>query len=177
MTQMTQPQSVEPLRIVVMGVSGCGKTTVGKLLAASLVLPFIDADDLHPPRNVALMAAGTPLTDDDRRGWLQACGAALQAASRSGAVLACSALKHRYRDGLRDAAPGLRWVFLQGSAAQLQERLAARQGHYMPASLLHSQLAALEPPLAGEGALTLDISHSPATLAALARQQFQTPPT
>ncbi len=161
------------MRIVVMGVSGCGKTTVGKLLAASLALPFVDADDLHPPRNVALMAAGTPLTDDDRRDWLQACGAALQAASPSGVVLACSALKRRYRDGLREAVPGLRWLFLQGSAAQLQARLAARQGHYMPASLLYSQLATLEPPMAGEAALTLDIGESPATLAALARQHFQ----
>ncbi len=160
-----------------MGVSGCGKTTMGRLLAASLALPFIDADDLHPPRNVALMAAGTPLSDDDRCGWLQACAAALQAAAGSGAVLACSALKRRYRDRLRESAPGLRWIFLHGSADALQARLAARRGHYMPASLLHSQLATLEPPSADENALTLDISDSPENLTAIARRHFRAMPT
>jgi carbohydrate kinase (thermoresistant glucokinase family) len=166
-----------PLRIVIMGVSGCGKTTLGQLLAASLGLPFIDADDLHPPRNVSLMAAGTPLTDDDRRDWLQACGAALQAAAGSGAVLACSALKRSYRDRLRDAVPSLALIHLHGSAEQLQERLTARRGHYMPPSLLHSQLATLEPPAADENALTLDVSGSPEQLADAARRHLQTKPT
>ncbi len=177
MVEQDQAPRHEPASIVIMGVSGCGKTTIGRLLAAALGLPFIDADDLHPPRNVALMAAGTPLTDDDRRDWLQACGAALQAAAGSGAVLACSALKRSYRDRLRASAPGLRWIYLRGDAAQLQPRVAARQGHYMPPSLLHSQLATLEPPSAEEQALTLDISDSPETLAAIAQRHFQTSPT
>ena len=163
----------DPLRIVIMGVSGCGKTTLGESLAASLGLPFIDADDLHPPHNVALMAAGTPLTDADRHDWLQACGAALQAAAGSGAVLACSALRRSYRDRLRDAAAGLRWIFLQGTAQALQARLAARRGHYMPPSLLHSQLATLEPPAVDENALTLDISDSPESLVSAARHHLQ----
>jgi gluconokinase len=150
-----------PLRIVVMGVSGSGKSTVGRLLADSLGLRFVEGDDLHPPRNVALMAAGTALTDEDRAAWLDALADQLSAARASGAVLTCSALRRRYRDRLRVAAPDLRLVHLHGDRACLAERLHRRSGHYMPASLLPSQLAALELPAADEHALVADIVRSP----------------
>lgn len=147
-----------PRVIVVMGVCGCGKSTVGRTLAEALGLPYIEGDDLHPPRNVALMAAGTPLTDDDRRDWLEAVASALAAAAPTGAVAACSALKRGYRDILRRGAPGLRLVHLTGAPALLESRLRLRSGHYMPPSLLQSQLDILEPPGADEDAITLDVA-------------------
>lgn len=150
-----------PLRIVVMGVSGCGKSTVAQALAARLVLPFIEGDDLHPPQNVARMAAGTPLTDADRHGWLQALAERLAAAADTGAVATCSALKRGYRDLLRARVPGLRWVYLAGEPALLAQRLQARNGHYMPASLLQSQLDTLEPPRPDEAPITVTISLPP----------------
>lgn len=160
------------VRVVVMGVSGCGKSTVGRLLAARLGLPYIEGDELHPAENVARMAAGTPLTDDDRLPWLQRVGERLSAEPR-GAVVACSALRRRYRDRLREQAPGLRLVFLYGPAQLLAGRLAARQGHYMPASLLPSQLQALEPPQADEQALALDIDAPAEQLAERAHQWLE----
>jgi carbohydrate kinase (thermoresistant glucokinase family) len=155
-----------------MGVSGCGKSTVGLQLAGLLHCDFLEGDSLHPPRNVALMAAGTPLTDADRAEWLATIAQRLgdaQAAQR-GLVVSCSALKRRYRDQLRAACPGLRWVHLHGSATQLQQRLAGRQGHYMPPSLLASQLATLEPPAPDEAVTVLDIAAPAETLA---RQAWQ----
>ncbi len=156
--------------IVVMGVSGCGKSTVGRDLAAALGVPFVEGDELHPPRNVALMAAGTPLTDDDRRDWLNTLAEVLAgaAARGHGVVVSCSALKRIYRDRLRAGAPGTRFVFLHGSSALLAERLQGRSGHYMPPSLLQSQLDTLEPPTADEGAVALDIASPPAALVAAA---------
>ena len=169
-----------PLAIVVMGVSGCGKSTVGALLAAALGLPFIEGDALHPPRNVALMAAGTPLTDADRADWLLTIATRLgQAhAAGQGLVVSCSALKRRYRDPLRAACPGLHFVHLHGSAGQLRRRLQTRTGHYMPASLLDSQLSALEPPGADENALVFNIALSvdQITASALAQLQGKPPP-
>lgn len=150
-----------PLRhLVVMGVSGCGKTSVGRALAQALGTGFIEGDELHPPANVAKMAAGTPLTDADRAGWLAEIGHRLGQARAAGIglVVSCSALKRSYRDGLRAACPGLQFVHLHGSADLLRQRLLARTGHYMPPSLLDSQLATLEPPAADEAAITLDIS-------------------
>ena len=164
-----------------MGVSACGKSSVGAALAQALAVEFVEGDLLHPPRNVALMAAGTPLTDADRAGWLARIGDRLAQshAASQGLVVSCSALKRRYRDGLRAACPGLRFVYLHGPAPLLRQRMAARAGHYMPASLLDSQLATLEPPGADELALVLDIGPSTAAVvaAALAELQAQGPDT
>ena len=148
-------------RIVVMGVSGCGKSTLGRALAQRLTLPYIEGDELHPPRNIALMAAGTPLTDEDRAGWLQAIAARLAAAASTGVVVACSALKRSYRDLLRASAPDLRLVHLSGSESVLTQRMHARSGHYMPPSLLRSQLDTLQPPGADEHAVVLNIESPP----------------
>ncbi|CAN5133635.1 gluconokinase [soil metagenome] len=131
-------------RLVVMGVSGSGKSTVGALLAADLDVPFVDADDLHPTANKVKMAAGHPLTDDDRWPWLALVGQAI-AAAPGGIVVACSALKRSYRDAIRTAAPDTRFVYLEVPAAVLAERMRNRVGHFMPVSLLDSQLATLEP--------------------------------
>ncbi len=149
-----------------MGVSGCGKSTLGRALAARLGVNFVEGDALHSERNVAKMAAGTPLTDADRHGWLQAVAEQLNnpTAAAQGVVASCSALKRRYRDLLRAGAPDLRFVFLHGDPALLATRLAARSGHYMPASLLQSQLDTLEPPAADEATVALDIALPPATL-------------
>lgn len=150
-----------------MGVSGSGKSTVGAALAHALGLRFVEGDRLHPAQNIERMAAGTPLTDADRQGWLEAVAAELAAASSSGepgVVVSCSALKRSYRDLLRASAPGLRLVHLHGSAALLAERLQQRAGHYMPPSLLGSQLDTLEPPSDDEAALAADIAAPPARI-------------
>ena len=148
-----------PLQLVVMGVSGCGKSTIGAALAAAMGLNFIEGDTLHPPRNVALMAAGTPLTDADRAGWLGIIADRLAQAHSAGQglVVSCSALKRRYRDQLRAHCPGLQLLHLRGGREQLMQRLQARSGHYMPASLLDSQLDTLELPAADEHALCFDV--------------------
>jgi len=145
--------------VVVMGVAGSGKSTIGAALAQALGVPFVEGDDFHPAENRARMAAGIPLTDEDRYGWLRALAGRLAQARQAGtgAVLACSALKRAYRDILRAGAPSLRLVFLSGDRAVLAERLAARRGHFMPASLLESQLATLEAPTPDEGAWVVDI--------------------
>ncbi len=146
-------------RLIIMGVSGCGKSTVGQRLAQRLGVPFLEGDALHPPHNVALMAAGTPLTDADRADWLEAIAhrlAGLQ--TDEGLVVSCSALKRIYRDRLRAASPDLQFVHLHGDHSVLADRIRQRQGHYMPATLLASQLATLEIPSADEAALSLDIA-------------------
>jgi gluconokinase len=141
--------------VVVMGVSGSGKTTVGAALADALGLPFVDGDALHPAANVEKMAAGIPLDDADRAPWLDAVGRALAAGP---VVVACSALKRVYRDRLRAAAPALQLVFLDGIHELLASRMAARPGHFMPTTLLDSQLATLEQPGSDEHALTAEIA-------------------
>jgi carbohydrate kinase (thermoresistant glucokinase family) len=157
-----------PARLVVMGASGCGKSTVGEALAHALGWAYIEGDDFHPPANVEKMRAGFALDDADREGWLHALAAQLADAREGGrgAVLACSALKRRYRDRLRLGDPGLRIVFLRGSRRTLAERLAVRQHRYMPASLLDSQLAALEPPAPDEAAWCFDVDGAPAPIVA-----------
>jgi gluconokinase len=154
-----------PLSILLMGVCGCGKSALGERLARALGAAFIEGDDFHPPANVERMAAGIALTDDDRQAWLELLAAQLAAARAGGrgTVLACSALKRRYRDLLRRSAPQLRTIHLAGPRALLAQRMAERVGHYMPASLLDSQLATLEAPGADEGAITLD-AHMPLEL-------------
>ncbi len=143
-----------------MGVSGCGKSEVGRRVAALLGVAFLDADDLHSAENVRKMRAGTPLTDDDRGPWLDAVAREAAAAEDSGAglVIACSALKRRHRSRLRSAAPTLRLVHLSGSIDVIFSRLAARTGHFMPASLLESQVATLEPPMADEWPIVIDVT-------------------
>jgi len=144
-----------------MGVSGCGKSTVGALLAAKVDLPFMDGDDLHPQVNKQKMAAGIPLDDADRAPWLDRIAAALAGAPM---IVACSALKRRYRDRLRDGAPDVQFIYLAGPPALLAQRLASRSHEFMPPGLLESQLAILEPPGSDEDALTLDIRLSPETI-------------
>ena len=151
--------------LVVMGVSGAGKSTVGALLAERLGLSFRDADAFHPPANIAKMSSGQPLTDDDRQPWLDAIGAHLAAHRGLGCIVTCSALKRAYRDRLRAAAPDLRFVFLQGDMALVAARQAARQGHFMPASLVASQFATLEPPAPEERVIALDVAAPPSELA------------
>src|SRR5450830_669152 len=143
-----------------MGVSGSGKSTVGAALADRLGIPFQDADALHPAANVAKMAAGHPLTEADRMPWLALVGAAL-AAAPGGLVMACSALKRSYREAILAAAPGIRFVLLEGSRALLDSRVEHRPGHFMPASLLDSQLATLEPLGADEPAVTVSLDANP----------------
>jgi carbohydrate kinase (thermoresistant glucokinase family) len=150
--------------IVVMGVCGCGKSSVGRGIAAALGLPFTDGDDLHPAANVAKMASGQPLTDQDRWPWLAEVGKTLV----PGGVVACSALKRAYRDQIRAAAPGVRFVHLHGDRALLAARLAARPGHFMPPALLDSQLATLEIPQDDENPIILNIAQAIPELVALA---------
>jgi len=149
----------EPPILVVMGVSGCGKTTLGQALAHHLGCEFAEGDQFHPPENVAKMAAGTPLTDDDRWGWLRTLSARMAQARTAGQslVLSCSALRKPYRDILREGAPQAWFVHLHGDISVLQQRIASRPGHYMPPSLLQSQLDTLEMPEADERVVSLDI--------------------
>lgn len=146
---------------VVMGVSGCGKSLVGKTIAAELGIPFLEGDTLHPPANVAKMAQGIALTDDDRIPWLAKIGAEIAGAGSHGLVVSCSSLKKSYRDQLRGFASGrLTFIFLKGSEAVLAERMKARRGHFMPPSLLKSQFATLEDPSGEADVITLDVSGS-----------------
>jgi gluconokinase len=148
-------RALRPAAIVVMGVSGSGKTTIGTAIASRLGLPFRDADEFHPPANVAKMAGGVALTDEDRWPWLDAIGEAIRDAE-DGIVVTCSALKRAYRERIRAAAGRpVRFVHLDASRAALAARLATRKGHFFPPSLLDSQLATLEQPLPSEGALVV----------------------
>ncbi len=160
--------------IVVMGVSGCGKSTVGTRLAQQLGATFLDADDFQPPANVRRMRAGIALTDAERTPWLDALAARLAAAGSAdeSVVLACSALKRSHRDALRRGAPALTLVHLTGSPALLAERIGARPGHYMPPTLLPSQLATLEPPADDEHAITLDVAAATGDLVAEIREHL-----
>jgi gluconokinase len=143
--------------IVVMGVSGTGKSTIGRALAETLGLPFLEGDDLHPESNLAKMAAGIPLTDADRAPWLDLIAARLDRP----VVVACSALKRSYRDRLRRAAPDLVLVYLHGDPELLLARMSQRDGHFMPTALLESQLATLEEPAPDEAVIGADVMLQP----------------
>ncbi|WP_264201962.1 gluconokinase [Streptomyces antimicrobicus] len=151
-----------------MGVSGTGKTTVGRLLAAALGLPYAEGDDFHPRANVLKMASGVPLDDADRWPWLDAVGAWARGTGPGGGVVAASALKRRYRDRLRAARPATVFVHLAGDRALIGRRMAARTGHFMPTSLLDSQFAALEPLGPDERGVTVDVHGTPEEVAARA---------
>ncbi|ATC63915.1 gluconate kinase [Nibricoccus aquaticus] len=158
--------------ILLMGVAGSGKTTLGRLLATDLAWPFYDADDFHPPANVAKMAAGTPLTDGDRAPWLAALRQRIEQslAANENAILACSALKAAYRHVLQPVPnEPIRLVYLRGTPELLASRLAARTGHFMKPAMLASQLSTLEEPA---DALLADIALPPATIVAQIRQSL-----
>lgn len=145
--------------LVVMGVSGSGKSTVGAALAQRLRVPFEDADDLHPPENVAKMRDGHALDDSDRYPWLERVGGWL-AEHADGGVIGCSALKRKYRDQLRHHAPTVEFVMLEGSREVIERRQASRPGHFMPSSLLTSQFATLEPLEPDEHGVVIDVDQS-----------------
>ena len=153
------------LHVVVIGVSGSGKTTVGKLLAQEIDATFIDGDDLHSDANVAKMAAGKALDDADRKPWLQRIAKEFVGAGEKSLVVACSALKKSYRDIIRGADPGVGFVFLEGPYELIAARLGGRAGHFMPPSLLASQFETLEPLEPDEAGFALNIARPPEELA------------
>lgn len=155
--------------IVVMGVSGCGKSSLATRLAEALGLAYQEGDDLHPQENVTKMSAGTPLNDDDRWPWLDRIGEILANNAERGVVLTCSSLKKAYRERLRAAAgEKLAFVFLDGSKDLLIQRMGGREGHFMPTSLLESQLAALERPETEPDVVRVDIDNTPESIVILA---------
>jgi carbohydrate kinase (thermoresistant glucokinase family) len=163
---MLKSVNIKPVRWVIMGVSGCGKSSVGMQLAGALSVPFLEGDNYHSFENVAKMTAGVPLTDADRADWLWALHREIREArlKHNGLVLSCSSLKRRYRDLLRSADPELRFAHLAGPRELIAERMSARQDHYMPTTLLDSQLATLEPLQDDEAGVVLDIALQPAEL-------------
>jgi gluconokinase len=158
---------VSALHVVVMGVAGCGKSEVGDRIAKALHLPLIEGDAFHPPSNIAKMKSGVPLDDDDRAGWLDALARELTARPE-GAVLTCSALKRAYRDRLRAAWTGLRFVHLSLPESEAQKRVASRPGHFYPPALVASQFAALEDPAGEAGVVVVDATLPPDEVAARA---------
>lgn len=164
-------QMNKPHAIIIMGVSGCGKSSVGEKLAEALHLAFVEGDALHPAANVEKMSKGIPLTDEDRMPWLDLIGEDMQASldKSEGIIVSCSALKRVYRDRLRAAVGGnLFFVYLEGSKALLTKRMGERKGHFMPVSLLESQLATLEVPTGEPGVVTVDIDDTVDGIAATA---------
>jgi gluconokinase len=157
-----QQDKTSPLAIIVMGISGCGKTTVAQALASCLGACFVEGDDLHPQRNIEKMSGGVPLDDEDRMPWLDKIVDQIAAQRNSGVdvVTACSALRHRYRQRLRNGiGEGLIFVYMHGTPEQLENRLLARTDHFMPLSLLTSQLLTLEPPQDEADVIVLDMDY------------------
>ncbi|MFE6978742.1 gluconokinase [Streptomyces sp. NPDC057682] len=150
-----------PHVVVVMGVAGTGKTTIGPLLADALGVPYAEGDDFHPPANIAKMSAGVPLDDADRWPWLDAIGQWAHGRAGLGGVVSSSALKRSYRDRLRGEAPGAVFLHLTGSRPLIAERMAGRTGHFMPTALLDSQFATLEPLADDEAGVAVDVSGPP----------------
>ncbi|GAA1363129.1 gluconokinase [Streptomyces beijiangensis] len=150
-----------PRVVVLMGVAGTGKTTIGPLLAAGLGVPYAEGDDFHPPANIAKMSAGTPLDDDDRWPWLDAIGQWAHGREGLGGVVSSSALKRVYRDRLRAEAPGVLFLHLTGDRALIEQRMSERKGHFMPTALLDSQFATLQPLGADEAGVAVDIAGTP----------------
>lgn len=150
-----------PHVVVVMGVAGTGKTTIGPRLAARLGVPYAEGDDFHPEANIAKMTAGIPLEDEDRWPWLDAIGAWAHGRAGLGGVVSSSALKRSYRDRLRAAAPGIVFVHLTGDRELVEHRMANRRGHFMPTALLDSQFAALQPLQPDEPGFAVDVSGTP----------------
>ncbi|MEW5658161.1 gluconokinase [Streptomyces cinereoruber] len=162
----TTPQA--PPVVVVMGVAGTGKTTIGPLVADALGLPYAEGDDFHPAVNVAKMSAGVPLDDEDRGPWLDAIGEWAHGRAGLGGVVSSSALKRAYRDRLRAAAPGVVFLHLTGDRELIEGRMAARKGHFMPTALLDSQFATLEPLQDDEAGVAVDVSGTPEEITARA---------
>jgi gluconokinase len=164
--------------VVVMGVSGSGKTTVAAMLAGALHCPFLEGDELHPPANVEKMRSGTPLSDADRLPWLRKIAERIddwRRRSESG-VVTCSALKRTYRDILVGDRPNVRLVYLKGSRELIQRRMAARHEHFMPVALLDSQFATLEEPAPDEHAVVVDVGGQPAEIVADIMRQLRSRP-
>ncbi|MER6270519.1 gluconokinase [Streptomyces sp900105755] len=157
-----------PHVVVVMGVAGTGKTTIGPLLAARLGVPYAEGDDFHPPANIAKMSAGHPLDDADRWPWLDAIGAWAHGRAGLGGVVSSSALKRSYRDRLRAAAPGIVFLHLSGDRRLIEDRMSHRQGHFMPTALLDSQFATLQPLEPDEAGVAVEVSGTPEEITARA---------
>lgn len=166
-----------PLIVIVMGVSGSGKSLVGSVLAEALGARFAEADSFHPPENINRMSAGMPLRDEDRWGWLDAIAIEITEAERKGEtlVVTCSALKRIYRDRLRLASRHIRFVYLKVDRDTAAARVASRKGHFMPASLIDSQYADLQQPEADENSITLDARKTPSEIVGLAVAALSAP--
>lgn len=177
MDRETSQAAKRPVIVVVMGVSGSGKTVIGSALAKALGGRFAEGDRFHPPENITRMSSGQPLRDEDRWGWLDSIATEISEAERQGEtlVISCSALKRIYRDRLRLASRNLKFVYLEVERHAAATRVAARRDHFMPASLIDSQFAALEPPTLDEGALKLDAAGNAAELVAFAASAFAGP--
>lgn len=171
---MNSPSNPAPLRWVVMGVSGCGKSEIGSRLAARLQIEHVEGDRDHPPQNIAKMSAGVPLNDDDRRDWLLILQRRIRDAVKEsrGLVLSCSALKRKYRDLLRAGDPDLVFIHLHGERDVIAARMQARAGHFMPVALLDSQFRDLEPLEADERGMRLDILTAPHDMIAMIVHRF-----
>lgn len=160
-----------PPLFIVMGVSGCGKSTIGKLLAEEFEIPFFDGDDYHPEENVEKMSNGVSLNDEDRKGWLNRLNILAKEYVKKGAVIACSALKQSYRDCLEEGLGSqMKFVFLRGTKVEIFKRLQERKGHFMPTDLLDSQFKTLEIP---ENAITISIQHTPTKIVAEILKKYE----